>query len=164
MQSVTGSLLQIDQFADLRPSTLERMEGALRWSDYSAGDLVIEGASHKPHGVFLLTDGIAEVLCDHNDYGPLTVAELKAFTCFGEFSAVLGEPGSATVRAKTTCKVAEIPADTFVSMMTECPNLSRKLMSKAMGAVRTLNDELLKLRGVERRVEEVYVKAMPWTL
>jgi CRP-like cAMP-binding protein len=119
-----------------------------------------DAARNQPHGLYVRAKGGVEVFRSHPDGVVVPSAKLAAVDCFGEFAAINGEPGSASVRSLTPCTVGEIPPAAFRSLLTERPGLSMRVLHKLVNRIQNLDDtvEALHLRNSVRdaQVREVY--------
>ena len=164
MKSLSSAVAQIDQFSNLSEAAIERLDAAVTWHDYDQGHFIIDAAACKPHGVYLLISGTADVLHADPNQGLVQLSELNAVTCFGEYSAIDGHPCAVSVRTTTPCTVAEIPAETFRAVLADSPALSLYLLRKAVGTIRGMTSELVSCRDAEHKIDEAYHKSMLWTL
>jgi CRP/FNR family transcriptional regulator/CRP/FNR family cyclic AMP-dependent transcriptional regulator len=153
-------LWQTDLFAGLPEEAVVPVAEQCRWRDVGAHHLLIDATRKQPHGLYVLAKGGVEVFRTPPDGGVVPLAKLAAVDCFGEFAAINGEPGSASVRSLTPCTVGEIPPAAFRSLLTERPGLSMRVLHKLVNRIQNLDDtvEALHLRNSVRdaQVREVY--------
>lgn len=140
-------LLETDLFAGLPRETLFDLAGHCDWREIDAGHLLIDAATRRPHGVFILAAGDVEVF--HDDAGStLPVARLAAVDCFGEFAAIRGEPGSASVRSLSPCRLGEMPANVFTALLAARTCFSMRVLRRVVATVTRLDEAII---GVHRR-------------
>lgn len=96
-----------------------------RW--FSAGDAVIS-ARARDRSLYLILDGILEVLAERGRRGYRQVALLGAGSVIGELSFFDGDARSALVRAVTAAELAELSPAEFESLAAADPGLARRLL------------------------------------
>lgn len=134
-------------FSGLPRDTLADIACRCRWHAVDAGHLLIDAAAGHPHGVFVLVSGDVEVF--RTDAGAtVPLATIAAIDCFGEFAAIRGEPGSASVRSLSPCRLGEMPAAVFMGLLAERTCFSMRLLRRVVGTVRTLDAAIA---GAQRR-------------
>ncbi len=151
-------LWQTDLFADLPPETASWLVERCRWREVTSDDLLIDGTVRQPHGVFILADGRAEVFRNKNKNGSfVSLANLNAVDCFGEFAAITGEPGSASVRCTSPSVVGEIHPSDFVELLKERTVLSIRLLSKVIHKMRRM-DEAFEAAHIRNSSREALIR------
>ena len=153
-------LRQTDLFAGLPEDAVGAVAEQCRWRDVAAHHLQIDAMRKQAHGLYVLAECGVEVFRNPPGGGIVPLARLTAVACFGEFAAINGEPGSASVRSITPCTVGEIPPTVFKSVLTERPGLSLRILRKLINRIQNLDEtvEALHLRNNVRdaQVREVY--------
>ncbi|MFZ5673204.1 MAG: Crp/Fnr family transcriptional regulator [Pseudomonadota bacterium] len=155
-----GSLTGIEMFSEIPDDALVYLNSQCRWHRLPANELLIDGEGRKPHGIFVLTEGEVEVYCRNLSGNIVSIGKLAATTCFGEFAAITSSPGRVSVRTWTACRLAEIPRETFVSLLNAYPSISLYLLKKAIALVRTFNEDLIKLRMADDVLATVHRNAI----
>lgn len=157
------SLDRIDPFARM-PEHVRRSLGVeAEWHVLPAGHLLIDGLSEAPHGVFALADGEVEMF-RHVDGREMPLCTMEAEACFGEFAALQGRPSRTSVRTASECLVAEIAADRFLSLLYTHPEAAMPLLGRAVALVRSFDEDLLRLRAREDRLDALFRRALAQTL
>lgn len=87
------------------------------------GDIVVKEGD-RSNEVFLLMSGSVVVLKGDQE---IAVIE-EPMSYFGEMAALVGEPRSATIRAKTDCKFVIIPGDKLESIIDVSPLVGKKML------------------------------------
>jgi CRP-like cAMP-binding protein len=153
-------LAGIELFSDVPGEVLAHLNGQCQWHRLPAGQLLIDGESKEPHGMYVLTDGEVEVFRSdsHGQVAPL--GRLTATTCFGEFAAIMGSPGSASVRTRTDCLLAEIPGTALVKLLKDYPSVSLFLLRKAVSLIRELNEDLTRFQAMDSLLATVHCRAI----
>ncbi len=154
----------IEPFCGLPPEATQRLDAECRWASIGPDTLVIDADAGGPHGVFVLAEGQVDVHRRDGNGEPVHLGRLTAVDCFGEFAAIHGVPGSASVRTNTHCLVAEIDPAVFVALLGDYPALSLKLLGRAVSLLKSLDDDLVRLRLAQKRIDEVYRNAVMRTL
>lgn len=153
-------LRQTDLFAGLPEEAIGPIAEQCRWWDIDAHHLLIDATHKQSHGLYVLAEGGVEVFRNPSGGGIVPLARLTAVACFGEFAAINGEPGSASVRSLTPCTIGEIPPKVFKSLLTERPGLSLRVLRKLVDRIQNLDAtvEALQQRNTVRdaQVREVY--------
>jgi CRP/FNR family transcriptional regulator, cyclic AMP receptor protein len=96
-----------------------------RW--FGAGDAVIS-AGAGDRSLYLILDGLLEVLVERGRRGYKRVASLGAGSVIGELSFFDGGVRSALVRAVTAAEVAELSPEEFEALAAADPALARRLL------------------------------------
>lgn len=103
---------------------------------YSSGaEIIAEGITDAR--LFILQDGVVEVF-----KGDVRVAEIsEKGTFFGEISAILEQPRSCSVRAKTECDILVL-AQSIDEIITHNPNLTKRLLEAMADRIMQATREL----------------------
>jgi CRP-like cAMP-binding protein len=103
--------------------------------------------------MYVLLDGVAEILVGGR---PVELAQDGAL--LGEMALVDDEPRSATVVARTACKLVPIPQAQFDLLARETPEFARCVMMSMAERLRRMNQRvpvrLVTVNGVRRQIEE----------
>lgn len=125
------------------------LEHRIAWHDVGSETLIIDGTAARLHGVFILVEGRVDVIRHILPSDAVRVAQLDAVTTFGEFSVITGHPGPNSVRAVSPCHIAEIPAQCFLSLAHERPEMLLALLRRMIEAIREADHEIA-CRAAER--------------
>lgn len=158
------TLGDVSLFSGIPGNVLADLDDYCRWSDVSADTLVIDSFQSIPHGVFVLVEGEVDIYRLDHEARRVDLGHLPATSCFGEFAAINGTPGSASVRTTTPCLLAEIAPEAFMKFLTDCPALSLGLLKKAVSHIRKLDEDIVRLRATESRIDKAYCQAVVWAL
>lgn len=150
-RSVLGD---IDLLADLDPRSLSRIEQSCRYRRFSVQEQIIDKDS-APSDVFFIVRGWARVVNYSVAGREITFADLRHGDCFGELSAIDGEPHSAGVMAVEDCVVLLLPRRVFLGLLAEHPTMALKLMQRLVKMVRDANERIMDLStlGAHSRVQ-----------
>ena len=157
-------LSDIEPFSGLPADVLDALETEAEWFRVDAGHRLIDAGVRAPHGVFVLAEGALSVERAAPGGQPIPLGRLSAPCCVGEFAALDGLWGSASVTAATPCVLAEIPADRFRQLLRDHPPLSLFVLEKAVSIVRRLGEDIVRLRRLEHEDDEFYRRALIWCL
>ena len=84
--------------------------------------------------MFVLVQGVVEVLVGYKVVGAFEPIEI-----FGEMSVIDAGPRSATVRAKTYCKLAPVNLKRFTFLIQQKPELALHIMKILVERIRWMN-------------------------
>ena len=89
---------------------------------FEAGELVFE-AGAPASCMYVVAEGEVEIVV-----GGTVVDVLSPAAIFGEMALITGEPRSATVRARASCRLVEIPEKRFLYLVHESPFFALEVM------------------------------------
>lgn len=84
--------------------------------------------------MFVLVEGVVEVLVGYKVVGAFEPVEI-----FGEMSVIDAGPRSATVRAKSYCKLAPVNQKRFLFLIQQKPQLALHIMKMLVERIRWMN-------------------------
>ncbi len=157
------SLDRIDPFARMPEHVCRSLGIEADWRRVPEGSLLIDGQSEAAHGVFALADGEVEMF-RHVDGCEMPLCTMEAEACFGEFAALQGRPSRTSVRTLTPCLIGEVEADRFLSLLYTHPEAAMPLLGRAVALVRSFDEDLLRLRAREDRLDALFRRALAQTL
>jgi small-conductance mechanosensitive channel/CRP-like cAMP-binding protein len=132
-------------FKLLSEDDLEFLTSEMKVEHYPRGHTIV---SEKDEGssMFILAEGMLEVLIAQEDKAPLKVAVLEPGDFFGEKSMLSGEPRSATVATTTESVVGEITKDAIGRLISRNPDVAQ-LLSLAVAQRQAENNAMLIASG-----------------
>jgi CRP-like cAMP-binding protein len=151
-------LSEVALFADLPESTLTQLKRDCVWIEREPAFVVIDEEQREPHNVFVLADGEVEVYRRVQSGEIISIGSLQSTALFGEFAAIVGKPGSASVRTKTKCLLGEIPSTVFVDLIRQYPSLCWPLLQKLVTVVRAFDEELSLRQPREELIAMAYLR------
>ena len=154
------SISSLELFEGVPASIVAHIEKECTWQRYYAHETILENESQRPHGVYFLVKGEVEILKYGTRDQQQSVASLSAPDCFGEFGAVTGQPGSASVRTTTPCVVAEISSERFLELLDACPAASLYLLKKTVSLIKNLGDDSVMFHSAGRVLEAAHRNAI----
>ncbi len=114
------------------------------------GSIVVK-QSEEGNSMFILAEGLIEVLIDQPDGTQVKVADLAPGTFFGEKSLLTGEPRSATIICVAESIICEITKSCIASLLERNPDLAETLGRAVVE--RDLQNELILSRSTKEEVE-----------
>jgi CRP/FNR family cyclic AMP-dependent transcriptional regulator len=114
---VRRSLAGIGLFADLDEASRHSLERRCAWRSWGAGEQIIDREGQSTD-VYFIVSGRAHVM-DYSEDGQRAIIfdEIGPGGCFGELSAIDGEPRSAHIVAGDEMVTAALSADAFVEVL-----------------------------------------------
>lgn len=146
----------VELFEELPARAIVALEEAARWKRFQPGEPILKMGEMTAHGVYVIFEGRVETYRITENGTPVVLAELGRGQWFGEFAAIDGRTGSAAARAKEAAFLAEIPRDTFVHLLQRYPVVSMRLTEHLVKVVRSLDERVSSLQGLEDRVEQFH--------
>jgi CRP-like cAMP-binding protein len=143
-------------FRDLSAHRLADLQRQCRCVRFAVGEIILAGENNKAHNVFVILQGTGEVL-RRSPFGALvSLATLHPGMYFGEFSAIDGRSGSATVRASSDATLAEIPREVFRLLLRDEPAVAWRLMERLVHVIRCLDTRVAGLHGCHEEIERIH--------
>jgi len=99
--------------------------------------------------MYVIQAGRAEVLREE-DGAEVVVGELTTGDVFGEMAIFEREPRSATVRVKGQARVLTLDKRAFLRRVHEDPSIAFHILQRMSFRIRTLNQELSRLKRPQR--------------
>ena len=104
--------------------------GTLLWKEGEPGEYVV-----------LLREGTLEVLHHGSESELVTLRELPPGSILGEIACLDGRPRSATVRARTDCRLVQVTAAQFRALLHRRPEVLEALLLQELHLVRNLTGQ-----------------------
>lgn len=118
-----------------------------------AGEILLYQNEAGEH-MYIILQGSIEILLHTLEEFPRLLATLKTGDFFGEMSLLEGEPRSATARAAEETVLLEISRDHFLSMVTQEPSLSIRIMKTLSRRIRQQNATIVQLHQEIKVLEQ----------
>jgi CRP-like cAMP-binding protein len=119
---------------------------------YTPGDAILrEGEASD--GVYFVAAGLVHIFVAADD-GDLLLNVLGPGECLGEMGVLDGAPRSATATAATLAICYFVPADVFLDLMEQQPDVVRRLLTLLAQRVRRLGHRASDLPGVVARISQ----------
>ncbi|WP_431858626.1 cyclic nucleotide-binding domain-containing protein [Azospirillum sp.] len=112
---------------------------------YRVGDALFREGDPSDFACRILEGRVSVV--KESQGSPVVLGEIAAGAIVGEMGVLEHKPRSATVRAVTEVLVEVIPADAFLPTISADPDTAHALMLRLSERVRTLSDEVARLRN-----------------
>jgi CRP-like cAMP-binding protein len=124
------------------------MEAGALGKEYADQDVVCR-QGEPGDCMYVIQAGRAEVLREE-DGAEVVVGELTTGDVFGEMAIFEREPRSATVRIKGQARVLTLDKRAFLRRVHEDPSLAFRILQRMSSRIRTLNQELSRLKRPQR--------------
>lgn len=139
-------LRAFDPFQGLTEAERRLLGGFMEREEYPAGTLIVRQGDDG-HDLFLIDEGIADVLVDANDLIDVPVAQLGPGSYFGEIGLLRGGKRTADVRAHTDLAVYRLTRDAYRRFMARLEDVEARIQRMARR----------RERETQRRLEQVQV-------
>jgi len=128
-------------FKDLPEDARVAIEDRCDWLSFSPNEQII---SHLDDGddVFFLASGHAQVVVYSVAGKVVSYRDIDEGGLFGEFSAIDGEPRSATVEAATACVVARMSTEVFWDILKSEPDVMAVMLRQLTLRIRSLTERV----------------------
>ncbi|MBL6599209.1 MAG: Crp/Fnr family transcriptional regulator [Alphaproteobacteria bacterium] len=129
------------------------LDSRCRWRSFEP-DEVILNLDDQTTDIYFIARGEVRVTVFSQTGRTVIMRDLKDGDHFGEYSAIDGEPRSASIIALTRTLVAQMPAPSFQDLLAEFPSIAHAVMISMAGAIRTLNERVVEFStlGVRNRI------------
>ncbi|MFC1587076.1 cyclic nucleotide-binding domain-containing protein [Planctomycetota bacterium] len=117
---------------------------------FSAGATILTQGEDTTE-IFILTEGVVGVFVNNEHIADLNVDRGDLF--FGEMASILGQPRSATVKAKTRCSVICIPSSSLLDVLHNSRSLLGKLLSQFSYRTKELHSQITHENGSNKFTE-----------
>jgi CRP/FNR family cyclic AMP-dependent transcriptional regulator len=145
----TNILGDFSVFAQVDAADLDALEAHISWKATPAR-WVIMTQGDSGNFVYFLRAGRVQVT-HHADNGRMVELPLLGpGALFGELSAIDDRPHSATVIARTACRIGSIGVAEFSQLIDQRPSLARALLRHFAGTIRDVDQEIPILKGRQR--------------
>lgn len=115
-----------------------------REAELTAGEYLWHQDDPASH-VVLLLEGELDVLEESFDGETVVFHTLSAGALLGEMSCLDGSPHSASVRARSACRIRNISPSEFRAAVRGCPDLLEELLNRQSERVRRLTRQMARL-------------------
>lgn len=150
------NLARCDLFQNLPADRIADLERQCRCARFAAGDIILAAEDNRAHNVFVVLQGTGEVL-RRGPFGDfIFLATLHPGAYFGEFGAIDGRSGSATIRASSDAILAEIPREVFRLLLRDEPTVAWRLMERLVHLIRSLDSRVAGLQGCQEEVDRIH--------
>ena len=131
------SLKSVGIFAGLPAETLKRLQMRCNWRCYEQGEPIIDYLDSSDDVFFIIT---GETRASIYSYAGKVVSfsDLGPGDTFGEYAAIDGVPRSASIEARSSCKIASMSGVAFRELIESEPAIALALLRQAVAKVRTL--------------------------
>ncbi len=124
-----------------------------RWKRYAPQEQIIDRESDS-RDVYFVVQGCVRIVIYSASGRELTLDDLLTGAFFGELAAIDGLPRSASVMAVQDTVIASLPADQFLRLLHDYPEMATRVMRRLAAIVRTATERIIDLStlGANNRV------------
>ena len=133
----TQSLDRIGIFRGLPADVLARVQKRCTWRSYEPGEPIVDYLDGSDD-VFFIAAGEARVSIYSLAGKAVTFTDLGPGDMFGEDAAIDGAPRSATIEARTSCRVASMSGTAFRELLESEPAVMQALLRQFVMKIRIL--------------------------
>jgi CRP/FNR family transcriptional regulator, cyclic AMP receptor protein len=131
-------------FSELAAEVRRGFAGRCTWRDFKPRQQIV-GHQEDRRNVFFLITGKARASIYSAAGRMVTFRDIRAGDMFGEFSAIDGEPRSASVEATQRSLVAIMSPDLFWEVLRTQPPVMAAVLKRLTGQVRTLSERVYEM-------------------
>jgi CRP-like cAMP-binding protein len=135
------SLRDIPLFAGLAKEKIQQLEKSCRWCDFLGGEEIISQGDDS-RDVYLIVSGNVHVLNFSKSGRVVNFAVLNRGDFFGELAAIDGQRRSATVVAKSLCRMVALSHRIFLNLVVSDPKITLAVLNKLAGVVRMADERI----------------------
>jgi CRP-like cAMP-binding protein len=128
------SVARLALFADLDSHELDSVLRSMTEAMYDEGEWVIR-RGHSSVGLHVIVDGVAGVVIEHDE-----LATLSKGSFFGEISALLDEPTTADVVARTPLRCLVVAPEDAEGFLMAHPRVMFRMLQAEARRIRTKDD------------------------
>ena len=140
-------------FQGLDPQVLDRLD--LNWTEQSfkTGNTVFAQDNEDKDVMFLLSGALLAVYWTE-DGREIVFTRFPVGSCFGELSALDGQPRSLAIYAKSPARVLRLDRASFLRLMDELPEFRTRMINDLVARIRSLTRRTMELTSysIEQRV------------
>ncbi len=134
----------------LTQSERHELASRCRWRRVRAQEEVIRSGSDD-HDAYFIIEGRVRVVDCWQVGREISFQDLGAGECFGELSAIDGQPRSASVVALVDTLLAGLPSRSFLDLLGKSPEVALVLMSRLARMVRQANERVMNITALGAR-------------
>lgn len=112
-------------------------------------------AGEPNRAVFILLAGELDAHLQDDSGGPLSTISIQPGECIGELSAIDGKPASATVQARSECRILVLTAEAFWHRLLTLPGAAHNQMSALTSRMRRTNEMALRTQREHLELEHL---------
>lgn len=148
------SLADFDVFSGLEPEALENIERRGTYRRYEPGEPIVSHLNTSDDVVFLVS-GDVRVAVYSPDGKAVSFRDLGPGKIFGEYPAIDGGPRSASVEARTSCRIFSMRAVAFKELLQDEPQVAKALMAQLVATIRALTTRVYEFStlAVKNRIQ-----------
>ncbi|MAQ79901.1 MAG: Crp/Fnr family transcriptional regulator [Pseudomonadota bacterium] len=147
------SLRNIQLLSDIPEGELNLLGQRCKWRNFEPDELILN-LNDQSTDIYFIVRGEVQASVFSETGRRVIMSDLKSGDYFGEFSAIDGQPRSATIVALTRTLVAQMSDSLFIDILSKYPTASIAVMKSMVNVIRTLNERVVEFStlGVPNRV------------
>ena len=147
------SLGNIKLLSDIPEEKLSLLGQRCKWRRFEPEELILN-LNDQSTDIYFIVRGEVQASVFSETGRRVIMSDLKSGDYFGEFSAIDGQPRSATIVALTRTLVAQMPDAVFIDILAKYPSASIAVMKSMVSVIRTLNERVVEFStlGVPNRI------------
>lgn len=146
-------LVKTHLLSDVPEEELTILSQRCKWRTFDPEELILN-LNDRTTDVYFIVRGEVRVSVFSETGRRVIMSDLKTGEHFGEYSAIDGQPRSATIVALIKTVVAQMPDYMFQDVVAKYPAVSMKVMESMVTVIRSLNERVVEFStlGVRNRV------------
>lgn len=147
------TLDHIDMLRGLPEELRAEVVRLCRWKRYAPQEQIIDRESES-RDVYFVVQGSVRIVIYSASGRELTLDDLLTGAFFGELAAIDGLPRSASAMAAQDTVIASLPADQFLRLLADYPEMAMRVLRRLAAVVRAATERILDLStlGANNRV------------
>lgn len=141
---VEDRLAGVELFSELTPDERIALARQCNFQQFSSGQTIVD-KDDTERDVLLIVKGKVDVTRFSISGKEIAFDEIPQGKYFGEFSAIDGEPRSASVIATADCTLAHVSPARFRRIMEEHPGIAWKVLVQLTHVIRVSNERIMDL-------------------
>ncbi len=125
-REIMEELRGVDFLRALRDEELRVLLSEVNVLKFGAAEVIVREGD-QGDSLYVIRDGIVEVVAMASDGKPVHIRDLKSPAFFGEIALMTGEPRNATIRARTDAELLELNRDAFTQLFKAHPETAAQI-------------------------------------
>lgn len=129
IKEIAEFLNRVPLFKTLSPKELTTIASRVREREYLEGDVIVEQG--KPGiGLYIIVNGLAKVVRQHQDGTETVIDHISRFGVFGELTLLTDSPRSASVVAAEPMFILVLPKLDFLDELEAQPQMAIEMLKE----------------------------------
>lgn len=153
MNAKLSALQQIPFFLEFSKEELEPLSSKLRIKNYAKNTIILTEGDEST-SVYFILEGSVRAYIENEQGKEVTLNQIDEGETFGELALFCNTPRTASVLAKSKCKVLIINKNDFIDFYSTNPKAAQKIVLTMATTIKKLTKDLeyFALNNVHRRV------------